>query len=167
MSIKKKKILLVGGGTLGSVSPLLAIADKYLAEYLFVGTSFGPEKAVVEKAGLNFQAIYSGKLRRYFSWDNVIDLFKIKLAFWQSLKIIKNFQPDLVLTAGSFVAVPMVYAAKLKRIPVVVHQQDLTLGLANKLMLPLASKITVTFPQQVDFFKIKKILSSLVIQLEN
>lgn len=156
MSVKKKKILLVGGGTLGSVSPLLAIAENYQAEYLFVGTKYGPEKAVVEKFGLNFQAVYSGKFRRYFSWDNLLDLFKIKLAFWQSLKIIKNFQPDLVLTAGSFVAVPVVYAAKFKKIPIIVHQQDLTLGLANKLMAPVANKITVTFLKQLDFFKNKQ-----------
>lgn len=158
MSVKKKTILLVGGGTLGSVSPLLAIAESYQAEYLFVGTKYGPEKAVIEKFGLNFQAISSGKLRRYFSWHNFVDIFKINSAFWQGLKIIKNFQPDLILTAGSFVAVPVVYAAKFKKVPVIVHQQDLSVGLANKLMAPLAKKITLTFEEQKKYFKTTKVI---------
>lgn len=151
------KILLVGGGTLGSVSPLLAISEKYKAEYLFVGSEDGPEKDFVLSQGINnFRAIKSGKLRRYFDWQNFTDLFRIKIAFFQSLKIIWQFKPDIILTAGSFVAVPMVWAAFLMRKPVIVHQQDILVGLANKLMAPLAKKITVVFPEQVAYFNNKK-----------
>ena len=146
------RIILSGGGTLGSVSPLLAIAQKLPAQYLFVGTGSGPEKAVVASCNLEFRSITAGKLRRYFAWQNFKDIWNIKLGVWQSLKIIKEFKPDLILTAGSFVCVPMAIAAKIKVVPVIVHQQDLTLGLANKLMAPLAKKITVTFPEQLKFF---------------
>jgi len=157
MDKKQKKILLVGGGTLGSVSPLLSIASKYPAEYLFVGSENGPEKDFVLSQGIdNFQAIKSGKLRRYFDWQNFTDLFRIKLAFWQSLKIIWQFKPDIVLTAGSFVAVPVVWAAWLMRKPVIVHQQDILVGLANRLMAPFAKRITVVFPEQVSDFDNKK-----------
>ncbi|MBT7552962.1 UDP-N-acetylglucosamine--N-acetylmuramyl-(pentapeptide) pyrophosphoryl-undecaprenol N-acetylglucosamine transferase [bacterium] len=155
---KYKKILLVGGGTLGSVSPLLAVAEKYPADYLFVGTSHGPEKNVVASVGLEFKEIVSGKLRRYFSWQNFVDIFKIKLAFWQSLFLLIKFKPDIVLTAGSFVAVPVVWAAWLLRIPVIVHQQDIGVGLANKLMAPVAKKISVTFDASKHLFKAEKVI---------
>ena len=79
MKNKTKKILLAGGGTLGSVSPLLAVADKYQAEYLFVGSEHGPEKDFVISQGIeNFKAIKSGKLRRYFDWQNFTDIFRNK-----------------------------------------------------------------------------------------
>ena len=153
---KSKKIILVGGGTMGSVSPLLAITKNYPADYLFIGTKFGPEKSVVEVAGLKFQAIISGKLRRYWSFKNFVDIFKIKFAFWQSIFLLLREKPDIVLTAGSFVAVPVAYAAWMLRIPVVIHQQDIQVGLANKLMAPVAKKITVTFEVSKNLFNTKK-----------
>jgi len=157
MSSGKRKILLVGGGTLGSVSPLLAISANYPAEYLFIGTIDGPEKDFVLSQGIaNFQAIKSGKLRRYFDVKNFSDIFQTVAGFFQSLKIIWNFKPDIVLTAGSFVAVPVVFAAWLLRKPVIVHQQDIAVGLANKLMAPFAKKITVLFPEQVKDFDSRK-----------
>ncbi|RJQ34858.1 UDP-N-acetylglucosamine--N-acetylmuramyl-(pentapeptide) pyrophosphoryl-undecaprenol N-acetylglucosamine transferase [Candidatus Parcubacteria bacterium] len=158
MQEKKIKIILAGGGTLGSVSPLLAIAEKYPAEYLFIGSADGPEKKILDKQGIDFVAIKTGKLRRYFSWQNFADILKIKLAFFQSIKILSKYKPDLVLTAGSFVAVPVVWAAWVLRIPVVVHQQDIQVGLANKLMAPYAKKITVTFEEQVADFNHKKVV---------
>ena len=133
------------------------MADKYQAEYLFVGSEHGPEKDFVISQGIeNFKAIKSGKLRRYFDWQNFTDIFRIIFAFGQSLKIIWQFKPDIVLTAGSFVAVPVVWAAWLMRKPVIVHQQDLLVGLANKLMAPFAKKITVIFPEQTKDFDNKK-----------
>ncbi|MBT4648838.1 UDP-N-acetylglucosamine--N-acetylmuramyl-(pentapeptide) pyrophosphoryl-undecaprenol N-acetylglucosamine transferase [bacterium] len=155
---KHKKILLVGGGTLGSVSPLLAVANKYSADYLFIGSHQGPEKNMVEAAGLEFKSISSGKLRRYFSWSNFVDLFKLKLAWWQSIFLLVKFKPDIVLTSGSFVAVPVAWAAWLLRIPVIVHQQDIGVGLANKLMAPVAKKISVTFAASKNLFKANKVV---------
>lgn len=158
MPDKRKKILLAGGGTLGSVSPLLAIADKYPADYLFVGTINGPEKQIVAKHNIEYVSIKSGKLRRYFSWQNFVDLIRIKLGFFQSIKIILKFRPDIILTAGSFVAVPVAWAGWLLRVPVIVHQQDITVGLANKLMAPIAHKITVIFKEQEKDFKHDKVV---------
>ncbi len=158
MKTRKPKILLVGGGTLGSVSPLLAIAQKCEADYLFVGSETGPEKKIVEAHNIDFKTIKSGKLRRYWSWQNFVDLFRIRIAFWQSMLIILKFKPDIILTAGSFVAVPMAWAGKLMYVPVIVHQQDIVVGLANKLMAPFAKKITVSFPQQQTDFKRKKVV---------
>ena len=150
---KTRKILLSGGGTGGSVSPLLAVAEalkkKGDFEFLFVGTANGPEKDMVAKAGLPFAVISSGKLRRYFDWHNFIDLFKIKLAFWQSLFLLIKNRPDLVITAGSFVAVPLVWAAGLLNIPCLVHQMDIRPGLANILMAPFAKFVTVTFEKSL------------------
>ncbi|MBU1203193.1 UDP-N-acetylglucosamine--N-acetylmuramyl-(pentapeptide) pyrophosphoryl-undecaprenol N-acetylglucosamine transferase [Patescibacteria group bacterium] len=158
MENKRKKIILAGGGTLGSVSPLLAVADKYLADYLFVCTENGPERKIIAKHNIDFVAIKSGKLRRYFSWQNFVDIFKIKLGFFQSIKIIIKFRPDIILTAGSFVAVPVAWAAWLLRVPVIVHQQDITVGLANKLMAPVAKKISVIFKEQEKDFKHSKVV---------
>jgi UDP-N-acetylglucosamine--N-acetylmuramyl-(pentapeptide) pyrophosphoryl-undecaprenol N-acetylglucosamine transferase len=100
------RIILSGGGTLGSVSPLLAIAESLPATYLFVGTESGPERKVVETYNIEFRTITAGKLRRYFDWQNFKDIFKIKIGIYQSLKIINEFKPDIILTAGSFVCVP-------------------------------------------------------------
>ncbi len=158
MKNKKPKIILAGGGTLGSVSPLLAVADRYQADYIFIGSKTGPERKLIEKKEMPFIKISSGKLRRYISWQNFVDFFKIILAFWQSIKILLKHRPDLVLTAGSFVAVPVVWAAWLLRVPVVVHQQDIQVGLANKLMAPFAKRITVTFEDQIKDFDHKKVI---------
>lgn len=155
MNQNKPKILLVGGGTMGSVSPLLAVAQKFEAEYLFVCSPNGPEKKIIEESGIPFVTLDTGKWRRYFSWQNFVDLFKSKISFWKSLGIIRQFKPDIVLTAGSFVSVPVAFAAWFFRIPVIVHQQDIVVGLANKLMAPLAKKITVTFPEQQNSFRQK------------
>ena len=158
MHNEEKKILLAGGGTLGSVSPLLAIAKKYPAEYLFLGSEHGPERKFVVKQEINFKPIRSGKLRRYFSFKNLLDIFQIKLAFFQSLKILSKFKPDIILTAGSFVAVPVAWAGWILRIPVIVHQQDIKVGLANNLMAPFAKKITTLFPEQEKDFKRSKVV---------
>ncbi len=158
MKDKKPKILLVGGGTLGSVSPLLAITEQYDADYLFVGTKNGPEKRVVTSKLIEYMWIYSGKLRRYFDWQNFLDIFRVKIAFWQSIWILTKFKPDIVLTAGSFVAVPVVLAAWFLRIPIIAHQQDIKVGLANKLIAPFVNKITVTFEEQKQDFNQKKVV---------
>ncbi|MFA6106739.1 MAG: undecaprenyldiphospho-muramoylpentapeptide beta-N-acetylglucosaminyltransferase [Patescibacteria group bacterium] len=165
----KKRILFSGGGTAGSVSPLLAIYDELTSppapligggetgegyEFLWIGTKHGVERAMVEKEGIPFKAIYSGKLRRYFSLKNVSDIFFLKLGFFQSLFIMLKWRPNLVMSAGGFVSVPVVFAAWCLRVPVIIHQQDVRPGLANKLMAPFAKIITVTFEKSlVDYGK--------------
>ncbi|PIT94845.1 hypothetical protein COT98_01945 [Candidatus Falkowbacteria bacterium CG10_big_fil_rev_8_21_14_0_10_39_9] len=157
----KKLIMLSGGGTGGSVTPLLALVD-YLKQndsnrysFIFVGTNFGPEKYLVENAGMPFVSLASGKWRRYFSLQNLLDIGKIIYAFFQSLYLLKKYQPDILLSAGGFVSVPLAYAARFWRIPVLIHQQDVRAGLANKLMAHVASQVTVTFAQSLNDYGLK------------
>ena len=150
---KTKKILFSGGGTLGSVSPLLAIYDVLKEEkiysFLWVGTSSGPEKNVIKKEGIKFIEMKGGKLRRYFSLLNFFDIFKIISDFFKSVSLIKKEKPDLIISAGSFVSVPLVWAAFLFRVNILIHQLDFRPGLANKLMAPFAKKITVSFKKSL------------------
>ena len=154
------KILLTGGGTMGSVSPLLAIVEELKKqneiEFLWLGTQKGPEKKVIENYKIPFKAIFSGKLRRYFSWQNFIDLFFIKIGLWQSFFILLKFKPDVILSAGSFVGVPVIFAGWLLHIPCLIHQLDIRLTLANKLTSLFAKKITITFKKSIKDFSRKK-----------
>ena len=147
-------IILSGGGTGGSVTPLLAVAAELFKEdqslnFIFIGSRNGPEKELVsafsQRVPMDFQTIPAGKFRRYFSFSNFSDLFKIIFAFFASLKIIIKNQPDLIMTAGSFISVPLVWAASFLKVPALVHQQDIRPGLANKLMAPFARAITISF----------------------
>lgn len=155
---KTYKILLTGGGTGGSVTPLLAVASDLEAEFkkqgrdlefFWLGTKYGPEREMVERAGIKFKSIIGGKWRRYFSLENLLDVFKIKIAFWQAFFILLKWQPDLAVSAGSFISVPAVWAARVLGAKVLVHQQDARPGLANKLMSPLAKVVTVTFEKSL------------------
>jgi len=146
---------------MGSVSPLIAVMqqikiEKPAAEFLFLGTKDGPEKAAVESYRLPFKPISGGKLRRYWSGQNFLDFFKIIAGFFQSLAIVFKFKPAAVLIAGSFVGVPAAWAAWLLRVPVVIHQQDVRAGLANKLMANCARKITLSFEFSLKDFSDKK-----------
>ncbi|MFH0856327.1 MAG: UDP-N-acetylglucosamine--N-acetylmuramyl-(pentapeptide) pyrophosphoryl-undecaprenol N-acetylglucosamine transferase [bacterium] len=147
------KIILSGGGTGGSVTPLLAIAEELKTQhkgeidFLWLGTKKGIERKMVETQGIKFRPIFSGKFRRYFSFKNFIDPIFIVMGFFQSLWINLVFKPDIILTAGGFVAVPVVFSGWLLRIPVLVHQQDVEIGLANKLMMPFAKIITCSLQE--------------------
>jgi len=148
----KKTIILAGGGTGGSISPLLALSEELGGEfrYLWIGTKQGPEKKMARDVGIEFKTILSGKLRRYFSFKNFSDLFLIIAGFFQSLFFILKRRPDLIIGAGSFAATPVIWAGWLLSVPCVIHQQDLRPGLANKLCAPFADKITVTFEKSLS-----------------
>ncbi len=155
------KILLTGGGTLGSVTPLLAIKEELERngdnhEFLWVGTKNGPEKAFVEGQGIEYKGIHSGKLRRYFSLKNITDIALIKLGFFESLGIVKKFKPDIIISAGSFVSFPVVLASWMLRKPTLIHQLDIRPGLANKLMAPFAKIITVGFEKSLKDYPKEK-----------
>ncbi len=155
------RVLLTGGGTMGSASPLLSVASQLRSQkkecgILWIGTYTGPEKAVVKEADIPYAAIFSGKLRRYFSWRNFIDPFFIIIGFFQALFIIKKFDPDVILSAGAYVSVPAVWAGRLLGKKIIIHQQDIVPGLANKLMAPFAEKITVTFERSLDDYERSK-----------
>lgn len=157
---KNKKIILSGGGTGGSVVPLIFIKEELKDDFdfLFVGTYRGVEKNIVLSEGMRYKAIFSGKLRRYFSVYNFIDLFKIFIAFWQSLSLLIKEKPGLVISAGGFVSVPLVFASWFLRIPVLIHQQDVVPGLANKLMAPFSKIVTVTFEKSLKSYGRKGVL---------
>ncbi|MFA6422165.1 MAG: UDP-N-acetylglucosamine--N-acetylmuramyl-(pentapeptide) pyrophosphoryl-undecaprenol N-acetylglucosamine transferase [Candidatus Buchananbacteria bacterium] len=166
------KILFAGGGTMGSVSPLVAIyqeikKDNPQSEFLFLGTKTGPEARALESYKINFKAISSGKLRRYFDWKNIVDIVKIIAGFFQSLMQILQFKPKIVIIAGAFVGVPVAVAAWLLRVPIIIHQQDILPGLANKLMAPFATKITVAFDISLkDFASSKTVLTGNPVRRE-
>ncbi|PIR04032.1 MAG: hypothetical protein COV59_02500 [Candidatus Magasanikbacteria bacterium CG11_big_fil_rev_8_21_14_0_20_39_34] len=155
------KILLSGGGTLGPVTPLLAIADIVLehtpdAQFVFVGTKGGPERDIVQEKGIPFYSITSGKLRRYFSLLNFIDLFKFLKGFLDSIKIIWLEKPDLCISAGGYNSVPLHIVSWFFGIPTWIHQQDLRVGLSNKIMAPFSKCITVALQENVKKFSNRK-----------
>lgn len=152
------KFLLSGGGTGGSVTPLLALYEAIKehdqsAEFLWVGTKNGPEVVLAKSYEIPFESIPSGKLRRYFSLKNFTDPFRIAAGFAKSFFIIIKFKPDYILTAGSFVSVPLVLSAALLKKKIVVHQQDVLVGLANKIMKSYAFLVTVSLETSLKDFK--------------
>jgi len=162
----KIKILLTGGGTLGSVSPLLSVAErirerceeeKKEVEFLWIGSWSGPERKLVESEGIRFERITSGKLRRYASPRNLWTGFFLLHGLFMSLNKIRKFRPDIILSAGSYVAVPVVWAGWLWRVPSLIHQQDYRPGLANKLSAPFAKKITVALEKSIKNFSKEKV----------
>lgn len=143
-----KKIVLTGGGTAGHVNPNLAlvpILEEHGFTISYIGSKDGIEKDIIAKTGLPFYGISSGKLRRYFSWENFSDIFKILKGYSQSKKILKNIRPDILFSKGGYVSVPVVFAANKMKIPVVIHESDYTPGLANKLCIPKAKRVCVSF----------------------
>ncbi|KKU48189.1 hypothetical protein A3H10_01210 [Candidatus Uhrbacteria bacterium RIFCSPLOWO2_12_FULL_46_10] len=149
--MKKRKLLLSGGGTGGSVTPLLAIVEqarlkKLSYEFFWAGTAHGPERHMVENYGIIFFILPAGKWRRYWDWRNVAAPFLVAAGFLKSIWLLQKLHPDAVLTAGGFVSVPLVWASWCLRIPVTVHEQDVERGLANKLMSPFASLKTSVWP---------------------
>lgn len=160
MDEARKTIVMCGGGTLGPVTPLLAVAAEIRranpnARIEWVGTQAGPEKRLVEAAGLPFYSVSSGKFRRYLSFVNLADIFRIIFGFFQSYLLLGRVQAGVVVSAGGFVAVPVVWAAALRRIPVHLHQQDPIPGLANKLCLPFAASMSVALEASVKDFRLR------------
>jgi UDP-N-acetylglucosamine--N-acetylmuramyl-(pentapeptide) pyrophosphoryl-undecaprenol N-acetylglucosamine transferase len=144
------KILLAGGGSGGPVSPVLAVAleikkNENRTEFLFVGTKKGPERGMVEPTGIRFVSIPAARWRRFFTLDNLLAPFVFAGGFMKSLVIVRKFKPDVVFSAGSFVSVPVCWAAKIYRAKIVIHQQDARIGLANKLIAPIADRISTAF----------------------
>ena len=165
------KLLLTGGGTGGSVTPLLAIIDELRKKnknfnYLWLGTKMGPERKMIEQENIRFISIIAGKWRRYFSFYNFIDLFKIKIAFWLSLFIMIKWRPNLIISAGSYVSVPVCWAGWILRIPVLIYQLDARPGLANKIMAPLAKRIAVVFKKSLNDYGKRAVLAGAMIRKE-
>jgi UDP-N-acetylglucosamine--N-acetylmuramyl-(pentapeptide) pyrophosphoryl-undecaprenol N-acetylglucosamine transferase len=150
------RVLLAGGGSGGSTTPVLAVAQELRSrrpcEFLYVGTEGGPERDLVASLGIPFHTVRTGKLRRYWSIQNLLDLMRIPAGLVESLAIVRSFRPDVAFAAGGFGAVPPLLAAGILRVPVVIHQQDVEPGLANRILSPIATAVTITFPASLGHF---------------
>ena len=147
-----KHIVLTGGGTAGHVTPNIALIPKLRElgyKISYIGSYEGIEKKLIEELGIPYYGISSGKLRRYFDLKNFSDPFRVLKGFSQARKILKELKPDVVFSKGGFVTVPVVIAAKRLKIPALIHESDMTPGLANKLCLSSASRICCNFPETV------------------
>lgn len=154
--MNKYKIIMTGGGTAGHVTPNLALVPRLKEEGFdikYIGSKDGIEKEIIKDANIPYYEISSGKLRRYFDVKNFTDPFKVMKGIMEANKIIKKEKPDIIFSKGGFVAVPVVIAASMKKIPVVSHESDLTPGLANKLSAPFCSKLCVTFKESLNYIK--------------
>ena len=148
-----KKIILTGGGTAGHVTPNLALLP-FLKEagydIRYIGSYQGMERRLIENAGIPYDGISSGKLRRYFDLKNFSDPFRVLKGYAEALRLLKRYKPDVIFSKGGFVSVPVVLAAKHCRIPAIIHESDMTPGLANKLCFPSAAKVCCNFPETVS-----------------
>lgn len=150
-----KKIVLTGGGTAGHVTPNIALLPKLKEmgyDVSYIGTYNGIEKKLIEEIGIPYYGIASGKLRRYFDWKNFSDPFRVIHGYNQAKRLMKELAPDIVFSKGGFVSVPVVLAAAKRKIPVVIHESDMTPGLANKIALPKASRVCCNFPETQKLF---------------
>ena len=145
-----KKIVLTGGGTAGHVTPNLALLPSlqeagFLITYM--GSYDGIEKRLIEDFGIPYVGIATGKFRRYLDVKNLTDPFRVIKGYTEARKFLKEYRPDVVFSKGGFVSVPVVRAAASLKIPCIIHESDMTPGLANKLCFPVAQKICCNFPE--------------------
>ena len=150
---KSKKIVMTGGGTAGHVTPNIALMPALQEagyEITYIGSYNGMEKELIEAQKIPYIGISSGKLRRYFDWKNFSDPFKVLKGYAQSIRLLKKIKPDVVFSKGGFVSVPVVLAASAKKIPCIIHESDMTPGLANKISIPKASKVCCNFAETME-----------------
>ena len=143
-------IVLTGGGTAGHVTPNIALlpALKSAGYHIhYIGTAEGIERRLIEAENISYHTIPAGKLRRYIDWQNITDIARIKLGFLKALFLLARIKPNVVFSKGGFVTPPVVWAAWILRIPVIIHESDITPGLANKLALPFAKRICYAFAE--------------------
>ncbi|HAG68811.1 MAG TPA: UDP-N-acetylglucosamine--N-acetylmuramyl-(pentapeptide) pyrophosphoryl-undecaprenol N-acetylglucosamine transferase, partial [Lachnospiraceae bacterium] len=145
-----RRIILTGGGTAGHVTPNIALLPGLRDEgydIQYIGSYEGIEKGLIGDYGIPYHGISSGKLRRYFSLRNLTDPFRVLKGFSEADRLIKQLKPDIVFSKGGFVAAPVVIAARKNRVPAIIHESDMTPGLANRLCFSSAAKICCSFPE--------------------
>lgn len=165
-----KRIVLTGGGTAGHVTPNIALLPRLRElgyEIHYIGSYDGMERKLIEQCNIPYYGIASGKLRRYFDWKNFSDPFKVLKGYGQARRLLRKLKPDVVFSKGGFVSVPVVMAAKRRKIPAIIHESDLTPGLANKLAIPHAWKVCCNFPETLKYLpKEKAVLTGSPIRRE-
>lgn len=154
-----KKIVMTGGGTAGHVTPNIALMPAlkeagYEIEY--IGSYNGIERGLIEDQGIKYHGIASGKLRRYFDIKNFSDPFRVLKGYGQALSLMKKLKPDVVFSKGGFVSVPVVLAAKHRHIPAIIHESDITPGLANRIAIKGAKKVCCNFPETMKYLPADK-----------
>ena len=146
-----KRIVLTGGGTAGHVTPhlsLIPLLREAGYEIDYIGTEQGIERGMIEKLpGVRYHVVQSGKLRRYFSWQNFSDPFRVLHGAATSVRLMRKLKPDVCFSKGGFVSVPVVFGAWLMGVPAVCHESDLTPGLANRICARFARRVATTFPE--------------------
>ena len=154
-----RRIVLTGGGTAGHVTPNIALIPKLKElgyEVHYIGSYEGIERELIKPSQLPYHGISSGKLRRYFSLQNFTDPFRVLKGFVEARRIIRKLKPNIIFSKGGFVTVPVVVAAGARKVPVIIHESDMTPGLANKLAFPSAKKVCCNFPETLKLLPKKK-----------
>lgn len=154
-----KKIVLTGGGTAGHVTPNIALIPelkKQGYEVHYIGSFEGIESKLIPEYGIPYYGISSGKLRRYLDLKNISDPFKVIKGLHQARTLLRKIKPDVVFSKGGFVSVPVVVAAKSKGIPCVIHESDMTPGLANKICIPCTVRVCTNFPETIQHLPAEK-----------
>lgn len=145
-----KRIVLTGGGTAGHVTPNIALLPRLKEleyEIHYIGSHDGIEKKLIEELEIPYYGISSGKLRRYFDVKNFTDPFRVLKGYSDAKRLIKQLKPNVIFSKGGFVTVPVVKAAKKYKVPTIIHESDMTPGLANRLCIPSATKVCCNFPE--------------------
>jgi UDP-N-acetylglucosamine--N-acetylmuramyl-(pentapeptide) pyrophosphoryl-undecaprenol N-acetylglucosamine transferase len=166
-----KRILFTGGGSAGHVTVNTALIPRFAQmgwDVHYMGSTDGMEAAMIRRLpDVRYTGISTGKLRRYFDWQNVKDPFRVIKGCYQAYRAIRRMQPDVVFSKGGFVSVPVVIGAWLNKVPVIIHESDLTPGLANRISMPFAEKICATFPETLEHLpREKSILAGAIVREE-
>lgn len=154
-----KRIVLTGGGTAGHVTPNIALLPRLNDldyEVFYMGSYDGIEKKLIEDFDIPYYGIATGKFRRYFDPKNFSDPFRVVKGMREARKYLKEIKPDVLFSKGGFVSVPVVRAASSLGIPCIIHESDMTPGLANKLCIPVAKKVCCNFPETLEMLPAKK-----------
>jgi UDP-N-acetylglucosamine--N-acetylmuramyl-(pentapeptide) pyrophosphoryl-undecaprenol N-acetylglucosamine transferase len=163
-----KRIILTGGGTAGHVTPNIALIPKLQKEGFdihYIGSYNGMEKKLIEELNIPYYGISTGKLRRYKDIKNLSDPFKVLKGCGDATNLIRKLKPNVTFSKGGFVSVPVIIGSKLNRVPSIIHESDMTPGLANKISMPFATKICCTFADTVKYLpKGKAILTGTPIR---
>lgn len=154
-----KRIVMTGGGTAGHVTPNIALMPALKEagyDIQYIGSYNGMEKELIEAQNIPYHGINSGKLRRYFDIKNFSDPFRVAHGLFQALGLMRKLKPDIVFSKGGFVSVPVVLAAKACGVPAIIHESDITPGLANRIAIKGAKKVCCNFPETLKYLPAEK-----------
>lgn len=154
-----KRIVMTGGGTAGHVTPNIALMPALQEagyDIQYIGSYNGIEKGLIEAQNIPYHGINSGKLRRYLDLKNLSDPFRVIHGYTQALGLMRKLKPDIVFSKGGFVSVPVVLAAKTCRVPAIIHESDITPGLANRIAIKGAKKVCCNFPETLKYLPAEK-----------